>query len=665
MPTSRSLTLLIALVAFGLTSLAASTEASAGYKTRTNLNTVPTGAEVYLVSGGADKLLGVTPLKRVRLPRGAIKLRFKKDGYDDLEQNLEIGRRIQSYVFNLVRTIQPGTLEFMGAAEFTGAAITVDGKAQGAVPTSVKVPPGRHHAVVVKDGFERWERWIDVTENQQVSFDVVLKPTAAAPGEILVTSTPSGGDVRVNGAPRGKTPTVLEGLAPGQYLVDVALDDYQSFSRTVDVESGKRVVIDAQLAKHKAGVGEVKILSTQPNTTVSVDGEEIGTAPVTRSGFKPGVHLIEARTAAGEVATAQVEVRAGETVVVRLEPKSAEVAATKARVRVVANAAGAKVDIDGVRNGPSPFVVDDLDPGTHFITVTAPGYATWQRSVTLKAGGNPEVVAELGQSGQVEVRTKSGAAAEIFVDGKPIGHTPFAGTLPLGTHKLLVKRADGALEEFDIAVGPDRVVKVTAAFGAEDPNHVPDNTRPMTWSARAMPAGTGSLDVHLGWPYMINLQAGGGVGSGFDIGVQLRSAFDVINELEARVQWTFAQTKTIAASIEAGIGAGIGADDRNSFILRALAKGSVMVGSKAAISARIGTLLYSDRTGPETIAAHADRDTGVRLTLGFSIEMRLTDELNGFIIFDGDPLGGGRNLYEQSYLSDTKMYGSLGVSWLF
>jgi len=631
---------------------------------RTNIDTIPSGAEVFLLEGDSERRIGVTPMKLYRLPRGVNRLKFKKDGYEDQIQTVEIVVRIDTFVFNLVRKIRPATLEFVGTSDSHGARILVNGRPEGTVPGTVQVPPGRHHCVVEKDGYERWERWIDATENQRATFDVTLKRLAAAAGQILVTSNPSGGEVRLNGAPRGTTPTVIEELAPGQYIVEVLVEGYAPSSQTVNVESGKRTVVDAQLASHRAASGQVRVLSNLDDTAITLNGEPIGTAPAFKADVPPGTHVVAARTPGGARASKQIEVRAGEVTTVSLELTEVERTPTRARVRVVSSVPGSTVDIDGQHQGPSPLVVEDLDPGTHFVTVTAPGYSPWRQSVDLKPGDN-QVVAELGQSGQVEIQTRTGEQAEVFVDGRPIGRTPFVGSLPVGTHNVLLRRADGETEEFRVAVGGDRIVKITAAFGARDPHEVVAGTHPMSWSARAMPAGKGSLDFFGGWPYLLGFQAGGGIGSGIDLSVQARFAFNVMNEVEAIFQWTYASTPTVAASLEGSLGGGLGGEDRNTFFGRFQAKGSVMVGERAAISARLGLLLYTDRLGPEDVEIFEERDAGARFTLGFSVEVRVAENWNVFLIFDGDPLKGGRGLYEQKWMSDTKLYGSLGASWAF
>jgi hypothetical protein len=163
------------------------------------------------------------------------------------------------------------------------------------------------------------------------------------------------------------------------------------------------------------------------------------------------------------------------------------------------------------------------------------------------------------------------------------------------------------------------------------------------------------------------VQAGGGVGWGFDVNVQFRTAFDVINEFEGIVKWTFADIKTLSAAVELGIGGGLGGNDRNSFVLRPRVKGSLMIGENAAITAHVGLLYHTDRKGPEDKPETKDRDAGLRLYLGLDLEFRVAEKVNLMFSIQGDPVGGKRALYEESFLDDPdpKLYFSGGVSFMF
>lgn len=662
----RNSGLLFALLMFLL--MVAPTASAAVPTTRTNIDTNPTGAQVYLVQGNQEVFQGNTPMKLFRLPRGTIQLRFKKDGYEDLNQTVTVATTVQTLLFNLQRKIQPATIELTGVGEAVDASVAVNGKTVGVIPTQTQVAPGRHQVVVTKEGFDRWEQWVEATEGQKVTYQVVLVKQAAAKGEILVTSNPSGANVSINGKVHGVTPTVVEALSPGPYLVEVTQNDFLRFSQTVNVESGKRAILDAQLQKEKGDTGELKVLADQEDAEVLVNGSPVGKAPLTLPGVKPGTHLVEARNARGFYAEAEAVVKAGESTLVRLR-MTQTTPPDKGGIRVVASAPGATASIDGGQSQPLPATFTDVSPGTHIVKVDAPGYAVWQRTVTVERGQTVEVVAELGQAGRLNVRTKDGSRAELFLNGKPLGRTPFTGDVPAGTHTLLVQRDDGAQEEFQIAVGADREVQVNAAFGADKPKPAAIY-RPMPFSARALSQGTGHGSIvvtYPGWAFPIAAQAGGGIGYGMDINVQVRTAFDVINEIEAIYKWTFVDGKTLAAAVELGIGGGLGGRDRSSFILRPAIKGSLMVGQKAAITARIEMLYHTDRLGPEDEAAYADRDSGVRLYLGLDVEFEISKTINLLFQLSGDPVGDKRHLFEESFLDDPdpKLYFKGGLSFLF
>ncbi len=663
----QALSLKTLLLVFAL--LFSSSAAQAAVPTsRTNINTVPDGAQMYLVQGTTETFQGNTPLKLFRLPRGTIQLRFKKEGYEDLTQTVTIIASVQTLVFNMTRSIQPATIELTSGAEFAGAVAEVDGKVIGPIPTVAKVSPGRHQVVVTKDGYNRWERWVEVTESQRSTLDVVLTKVEAAKGEILVTSNPSGATVTVNGAPKGVTPTVVEQLVAGPYLVEVALADFNKESKTVTVEPGKRVIFDATLTKVKGDSGELKVLADIEDATVYLDGEAIGKAPITQGGVRVGTHQIEARSPRGFYGEAAAEVRAGELTVVRL--KMVQTAPPdKGTVRVVSTAPESEGSLDDGEWKRLPTVFNEVDPGSHVVRVRANGFAPWSKTITVERGASQEVVAELGQAGKVEVVTKDGRQADLFLDGKPLGKTPFIGDVPAGTHTLLVQRDDGTQEEFEIAVTTERVVKVSAAFGADIPKPIVVH-RPLPFSARALSGGTGHASVILtypGWAFPLVVQAGGGLSYGMDINVQFRSAFNVINELELIYKWSFVEQKTLAASIELGIGGGLGADDRNSFFLRPVLKGSLLIGEKAAITARAGFLYHTDRLGPEDDELTKDRDSGVRLYLGLNVEFEVADFMNIVLTLEGDPIGDARRLYEISFLDDPdpKLYFGAGVTFPF
>lgn len=73
----------------------------------------------------------------------------------------------------------------------------------------------------------------------------------AATGTLLISSTPPGATLLVNGIPRGETPSRISGLRPGWYMINLRLDGYERFSDSVYVSGGvlseKDVVLKEQV----------------------------------------------------------------------------------------------------------------------------------------------------------------------------------------------------------------------------------------------------------------------------------------------------------------------------------------------------------------------------------------------------------------------------------
>ena len=649
----------IIVLSFAALLLAGPSAGAKVYTTSTHVETVPSGATVFHVTPDGETPLGLTPMNKVKLPRGLVTLRFEKDGYKDLVETVEITKKTMSFVFTLSKAIKPAVLELIAAEEFHGAEITVDGKAVGALPASVTVQPGRHQAVVHKDGYQTWERWIDVIEGQKVTFDVVMKVADKAKGALVVTSAPSGAAVRVNGAPRGEAPIVLEGLDPGEYRVDIDLPEHQPWSTTVQVTEGGRAVVEATLVSTRAETGELKVLVDVDGATVFIDGETAGVAPVHRTDVGPGRHLVEVRAPGHISASEEVDVRAGEATVVRLSLKDSTASAT-GWVRIVANIADARASIDGAEPQPVPLSRDDVTPGTHFVTVEAEGYAPWTKTISVEPGGRIEVVAELHRSGQLEVSTKDGAPAEVFLDGEQIGRTPLKQSIQTGTYTLTIKRADGTIEEVDIAVGTDAPVVVVARFGEGETKRVKHRAMPM--SAQPIDKDRGTFDLFLGWPYLLGARINGGVWKDLDIGLTVSWAIDFV-DVEGRAKYMFIRSKTFALAGEFTLGGGGGAGERNSFHMKLRALGSMLISERVAVTARVGAMYFSDMTGqtfpPSSTGAPGARkprqNEGLLLLLGAAVEFRFHKFWNGFVLFDFHGIGNpdrGRQVLENGALGN-------------
>jgi len=110
---------------------------------------------------------------------------------------------------------------------------------------------------------------------------------------------------------------------------------------------------------------------------------------------------------------------------------------------------GAQVQIDGQTDGSwvTPFVLTNLEPGQHSVTVSKPGYSTDTRTVEVTAGNRASTAVKLTQLLATLIVKSDPPGANIYVDGHDVGaKTPAQVSVNKGQHMVLV-RMSGYLDE--------------------------------------------------------------------------------------------------------------------------------------------------------------------------------------------------------------------------
>lgn len=655
-PIGRS-SLWLASVAIALLAMPA---LAAPKTTAVNIATNPPGAEAKIVEPAPGALLGKTPLAKVKVPQGPVKILFHLDGYEDKTETITVGPKPMTFTIELVRKIKPATLDLGGDASAQGADIAVDGDAKGKIPTKVQVPPGKHQIVVKKPGFQPWEKWSEVKEDQTATFDISLKPVEAAKGGLLVSSAPVGADVRLNGAPKGKAPQLIENLDPGTYEVELALEGYKPFRQSVTVRESQRETVSGSLEAVAAVTGELTVLCDAPKAVISVDGEDKGGAPAKVSGLKAGEHIVQCAAPNYPPASQSVTVRAGEVKTVQLSPRGA-VAASRGGLSVISNVASAKAKVGDVEK-KLPAQFDDLPPGKYLVSVTADGYAPWSSTETVEAQKTTEVKADLKAMGHIAVTAPVGRRASVYVDGEIKGAAPLTVDVPVGAHKVKVVEdgASGISEEHDVPVAAGATAKVDAALVPPPEPRI--ERRPNPTSAHVNDPGKGTVQVGVGMPVPLNFVVMAGVAdnvaAGLDIGVS-----GVINEFVLTGAYTIAGSKAFALGVQGGLGGGLGPTERNSFTMHVKPIASLLLGDSSSFSLYAQLRFFSDR-----FHVGQNRDTGVATPIGLQGEFKLLGSLNVYGRIEMDFFNpSARKIYDENAFTgglNQKFCAGAGLTWL-
>lgn len=138
---------------------------------------IPPGAKVLLDEKPAILVQGNQSATIARIPVGKHRLRISKDGYVELNRELDVQPGKESFVsaqlelamvtINLIA--QPGARVYAGSVE--KAILPSDGK------VAISLPPGRHSIRVLKEGFQEWTKELSLTmANNSVVERVELTP---------------------------------------------------------------------------------------------------------------------------------------------------------------------------------------------------------------------------------------------------------------------------------------------------------------------------------------------------------------------------------------------------------------------------------------------------------------------------------------------------------
>jgi serine/threonine-protein kinase len=153
------------------------------------------------------------------------------------------------------------------------------------------------------------------------------EPAASAPaelaGSLLVSSTPSGARVRIDGVEKGVTPLVIPQRA-GLALVRVELPGYHTSARLVWVFPGSSAGISIPL-RDEPERHAVDLLSLPDGAELMIDGEPAGRTNVVGLQLAPGFHVIALRRRGFLPWLQEIEVPSGAgRVIATLQSASAE-----------------------------------------------------------------------------------------------------------------------------------------------------------------------------------------------------------------------------------------------------------------------------------------------------------------------------------------------------
>lgn len=243
------------------------------------INSNPEGAQVFIE--GKDK--GQTPLT-VSISPGSYMMDLKKEGFQDLSQNIEISAGLsQNVTLTLVAVEVPpppvpkqGTIVVHSNPQ--GAEVFINKVSKGITsstnPLTIVLEKGTYDVEFRKTEFNDVTQSITVEGGQTTQVSKILTPLE---GKLIVSSTPSGADVLIDGSSKGVTPLNIS-MKKGSYDLILKLSRFNDHSQKITVVEGQELNITQTLEEE---TGKLIAFSMPINADVFVDNTLKGKTPVT------------------------------------------------------------------------------------------------------------------------------------------------------------------------------------------------------------------------------------------------------------------------------------------------------------------------------------------------------------------------------------------------
>jgi hypothetical protein len=257
----------------------------------------PAGASAIL-DGGARYLF--TPGTFSGVEPGTHVVKITRQGFFSQQVTVKVmAGSTENIIVTLDPVSNPGGLSL--SSEPRGASLYVDDRYMGKTNQVIgNLAPGAHTVRITEAGYVAWEKSVDVTGGMVTPVSARLEAEVMPDsGDLLVSSTPAGAAVYVNGDYRGSTvPDDLfdiDDLPPGEYVLVVKKPGYQDFSKTVSIGAGEIVQVLAPLVGSDRGIASAEISSSPAGAEVYVNSAYVGVTPLSVNDVPAGNYTVEIR----------------------------------------------------------------------------------------------------------------------------------------------------------------------------------------------------------------------------------------------------------------------------------------------------------------------------------------------------------------------------------
>jgi hypothetical protein len=228
--------------------------------------------------------------------------------------------------------------------------------------------------------------------------------------EVEITASVKDALVEVDGVEAGKTPLSAPlRLSSGSHIIGVVGSGYVPLRKQVSLAGATRTPLSFELVPSEATLAHVEVRSRIPKLELFLDGQFVGLTPLPASlAILPGPHRLESKRAGYRTLSQTIEVGAGSTGAVEMNPEvdPTALSVSGGQLALSISEPGAVVFIDGESRGGylNPL---SLPAGEHFARVERADFFPVERKVNVPARGAVTVVIDFEPTPEKRARYRS------------------------------------------------------------------------------------------------------------------------------------------------------------------------------------------------------------------------------------------------------------------
>ena len=245
-----------------------------------NISTSPEQGAKAFVDGD---YVGLTPIKTDKIKSGSHTVMVMKDMYKMKEQSYNV---TDGQTTNVTLNIDANFVTITLTVD-SGADIYVDEEFKGKGKWSGRLSDGAHIFEARKENHKTSVKAVNLVLGKNES--IVLDAPMPINGDIDINSTPMGATIYIDGKNYGETPNYISDILIGKHELKLTKQGCAELKKTIVVEEGESLMINETLQAGK----EITITTDQSGDKIYVDGNYIGTSPIT-SNLSYGSHEIKA-----------------------------------------------------------------------------------------------------------------------------------------------------------------------------------------------------------------------------------------------------------------------------------------------------------------------------------------------------------------------------------